>query len=71
MYWFAGESTFVVRIYVWDFFSSSRHFTEIKVDSETLQFIPSTSTLISFLSGENPVPLISSYWPAIEPDEVV
>lgn len=56
---------------VWETFFSRVHFTDYNLDSVTLQFTPSTDTLMSAGFGENPEPVIDISWPNIEPDLVV
>jgi hypothetical protein len=47
------------------------HSTSLNEEAVTSQSTPSTETVTSFLSNENPVPLITKFCPLIEPSCVV
>lgn len=67
MYVFAGVAEFVVKLDVCVVFFYNLHLTSVNDDDMTLQFTPSTYTLISCKSNENPVPLINKSCPLIDP----
>lgn len=66
-----AEVAFVNSLVDWVVFLSNLHLTSVKVDEETGQLTPSTETVTSALSKENPVPLMVKSCPLIDPMRVV
>ncbi len=66
-----AKVAFVTSFADWVVLGTNLHLTSVNEDSETAQLTPSTETETSALSKENPVPLIVSSCPLMEPVWVV